>query len=119
MTGCVSQWRLGNVSDGSGIPRLGSIVGSAICRPYSESNRTPIPDRLRTFDVRYTRKTGNLSSRRSLMLNETGNRTQRNFVSFARTERCAGSLPERSEEHTSELQSLTNLVCRLLLEKKK
>src|SRR5262249_59999406 len=30
-------------------------------------------------------------------------------------------LPEgrvRSEEHTSELQSLTNLVCRLLLEKK-
>src|SRR5438093_4122996 len=27
--------------------------------------------------------------------------------------------PPRSEEHTSELQSLTNLVCRLLLEKKK
>src|SRR5262249_62062120 len=30
---------------------------------------------------------------------------------------CDGRL--RSEEHTSELQSLTNLVCRLLLEKKK
>src|SRR5258706_8805079 len=29
------------------------------------------------------------------------------------------SLVERSEEHTSELQSLTNIVCRLLLEKKK
>src|SRR5438093_10252666 len=28
-------------------------------------------------------------------------------------------LDDRSEEHTSELQSLTNLVCRLLLEKKK
>src|SRR5574341_752530 len=27
--------------------------------------------------------------------------------------------PVRSEEHTSELQSPTNLVCRLLLEKKK
>src|SRR5437016_2999004 len=27
-------------------------------------------------------------------------------------------LKDRSEEHTSELQSLTNLVCRLLLEKK-
>src|SRR5262249_57134363 len=27
--------------------------------------------------------------------------------------------PARSEEHTSELQSLTNLVCRLLLENKK
>src|SRR5262249_57372666 len=29
------------------------------------------------------------------------------------------NLGARSEEHTSELQSLTNLVCRLLLEKKK
>src|SRR5438046_4876918 len=29
-----------------------------------------------------------------------------------------GTLAHRSEEHTSELQSLTNLVCRLLLEKK-
>src|SRR2546427_7419713 len=28
-------------------------------------------------------------------------------------------LPHRSEEHTSELQSQSNLVCRLLLEKKK
>src|SRR2546430_10403918 len=28
-------------------------------------------------------------------------------------------LAERSEEHTSELQSQSNLVCRLLLEKKK
>src|SRR5438046_6956186 len=30
-----------------------------------------------------------------------------------------GAVRDRSEEHTSELQSLTNLVCRLLLEKKK
>src|SRR2546430_5954431 len=29
------------------------------------------------------------------------------------------TLPRRSEEHTSELQSQSNLVCRLLLEKKK
>src|SRR4051812_49843287 len=36
--------------------------------------------------------------------------------------RCSGSSPApacRSEEHTSELQSHVNLVCRLLLEKKK
>src|SRR6478735_12619726 len=32
---------------------------------------------------------------------------------------CACSLFWRSEEHTSELQSPCNLVCRLLLEKKK
>src|SRR5436853_4591239 len=32
---------------------------------------------------------------------------------------AAPSAPTRSEEHTSELQSLRHLVCRLLLEKKK
>src|SRR5256885_9685903 len=32
---------------------------------------------------------------------------------------CAGCRRGRSEEHTSELQSPCNLVCRLLLEKKK
>src|SRR2546430_9488355 len=43
----------------------------------------------------------------------------------ARVERMArlgqidGNLAHRSEEHTSELQSQSNLVCRLLLEKKK
>src|SRR5256886_13278240 len=30
-----------------------------------------------------------------------------------------GTIEQRSEEHTSELQSQSNLVCRLLLEKKK
>ena len=39
-------------------------------------------------------------------------------------DKLAGQVEEkgrqhRSEEHTSELQSLTNIVCRLLLEKKK
>src|SRR2546422_7826824 len=32
---------------------------------------------------------------------------------------AAGDLRDRSEEHTSELQSRLHLVCRLLLEKKK
>src|SRR5258706_5938837 len=35
---------------------------------------------------------------------------------YPRPHKASGA---RSEEHTSELQSLTNLVCRLLLEKKK
>src|SRR5262245_65351107 len=34
-------------------------------------------------------------------------------------ENCYSRLRTRSEEHTSELQSLRHLVCRLLLEKKK
>src|SRR2546421_6469955 len=41
----------------------------------------------------------------------------------SRSYRCGASLPavvwKRSEEHTSELQSRSDLVCRLLLEKKK
>src|SRR5258706_9439395 len=39
--------------------------------------------------------------------------------SFASNVPEIGRPESRSEEHTSELQSLTNLVCRLLLEKKK
>src|SRR5579859_7203606 len=35
------------------------------------------------------------------------------------TSSIAASYCERSEEHTSELQSQSNIVCRLLLEKKK
>src|SRR5262249_62035297 len=51
--------------------------------------------------------------------------TPRSMATAAATwsvgDRKSGSseLDHRSEEHTSELQSLTNLVCRLLLEKKK
>src|SRR5690606_40840513 len=37
----------------------------------------------------------------------------------AAAEKWTEALEERSEEHTSELQSRENLVCRLLLEKKK
>src|SRR5690349_23231572 len=38
---------------------------------------------------------------------------------LARSEEKAAELRVRSEEHTSELQSRRDLVCRLLLEKKK
>src|SRR2546426_10530232 len=38
---------------------------------------------------------------------------------WPRSPRCGAPRPSRSEEHTSELQSPCNLVCRLLLEKKK
>src|SRR2546430_3833861 len=40
------------------------------------------------------------------------------FCSY-RTGNATGQTSPRSEEHTSELQSQSNLVCRLLLEKKK
>src|SRR2546427_4274054 len=46
-----------------------------------------------------------------------GARRDRRGAGEPRTRRRA--TPNRSEEHTSELQSQSNLVCRLLLEKKK
>src|SRR5258706_10642646 len=46
-------------------------------------------------------------------------RLEHDHVVFARANHTQALAVARSEEHTSELQSLTNLVCRLLLEKKK
>src|SRR2546430_5597916 len=55
---------------------------------------------------------------RSVLLSE-GSRNSRGFRSSARTAPDTPAINSRSEEHTSELQSQSNLVCRLLLEKKK
>src|SRR5690625_7073915 len=46
---------------------------------------------------------------------ETASLSEAEFSEYCRSN---GLLPERSEEHTSELQSRGHLVCRLLLEKK-
>src|SRR2546427_9189687 len=46
-------------------------------------------------------------------------KTSMRGVTFLAQYHWPGPLHERSEEHTSELQSQSNLVCRLLLEKKK
>src|SRR5262249_58386366 len=52
--------------------------------------------------------------RRGCVLARAGGCRRRSALSgVGRVDGC-----DRSEEHTSELQSLTNLVCRLLLEKK-
>src|SRR5438132_2994815 len=50
--------------------------------------------------------------------NETGRPSTSSGCSTSSITRTAG-MPARSEEHTSELQSHSDLVCRLLLEKKK
>src|SRR5246127_5813943 len=47
------------------------------------------------------------------------NRTRSCSASLATGRRTEATFTRRSEEHTSELQSQSNLVCRLLLEKKK
>src|SRR2546427_5966097 len=45
--------------------------------------------------------------------------TQGSVLGLISVDENLGSRFQRSEEHTSELQSQSNLVCRLLLEKKK
>src|SRR2546430_12694552 len=42
----------------------------------------------------------------------------RAYRALAQDDKLRGALRNRSEEHTSELQSQSNLVCRLLLDKK-
>src|SRR5256885_11776033 len=55
---------------------------------------------------------------RSPLSAQTKIRNERHLESCYATH-AAGDVGGRSEEHTSELQSPCNLVCRLLLEKKK
>src|SRR5438046_4872053 len=63
---------------------------------------------------------GNCAAQRSMM-REKFNSVVRlaELVERFAADAVEAQLGGRSEEHTSELQSLTNLVCRLLLEKKK
>src|SRR5256886_9341167 len=77
-----------------------------------------------TFMVRCKIPGGVLTARQYLVLDELAGRygngtlrvTTRQDNQFHGV--VKGDLKARSEEHTSELQSQSNLVCRLLLEKK-
>src|SRR5438034_7591135 len=56
---------------------------------------------------------------RSLMSRAMRDRPTENWLAISSPTERTRRLPRRSEEHTSELQSHSDLVCRLLLEKKK
>src|SRR2546430_13149309 len=61
------------------------------------------------------------SSSRSNLLSDLANCSflmQKRIVAFPLQPNHDAQVASRSEEHTSELQSQSNLVCRLLLEKK-
>src|SRR5438093_4371874 len=72
--------------------------------------------------VRMESATGNAARFRRRRVHQRNGNHQRPLPQGKSRQREQGQsrdFPWRSEEHTSELQSLTNLVCRLLLEKKK
>src|SRR2546430_3602924 len=70
------------------------------------------------FATRKMKKTTMCTVRRRLLLARSTGRIKRTEAPVV-PRRFASTAPSRSEEHTSELQSQSNLVCRLLLEKKK
>src|SRR5690606_40346679 len=53
----------------------------------------------------------------SMVYDIMNDKQRKDFEEFLETD-FSFEIPKRSEEHTSELQSRENLVCRLLLEKK-
>src|SRR5260370_29703930 len=74
------------------------------------------------FRSRWARRVGRWSLPRlaGLLADSTdGGSPGRHSTKLDRSTSETGSRYSRSEEHTSELQSHLNLVCRLLLEKKK
>src|SRR2546427_8333752 len=73
--------------------------------PYTTLFRSPEPEALHELDV--AQRFGGRSGQRRCFRDDD--------LLDLLPNRCA----TRSEEHTSELQSQSNLVCRLLLEKKK
>src|SRR2546427_6715764 len=80
--------------------------------PYTTLFRSWAPERRLATKITQRPRSGNLTYPGARAL----------LARAARELRCSdapGPRASRSEEHTSELQSQSNLVCRLLLEKKK
>src|SRR2546426_3612319 len=95
----------------------------AACHSFFTVRRVGIVAARRSTALRFTRSARTRSRSSAvpgLRSDRVTTRSARSGVTAgATTGATAGSYLRRSEEHTSELQSPCNLVCRLLLEKKK
>src|SRR5699024_7367879 len=92
-------------------PYVGGVGWVGSCSLHSNTLQTP-----------YGSVRGMATSPEQLVVNDIVyelNRHGKWFVNNHGTVMGGGGTPDRSEEHTSELQSRFELVCRLLLEKKK
>src|SRR5205814_10352136 len=106
----------------SASPALSVVFFSSLLRRPPRSTLFPYTTLFRSTRSSRSAATGSLREpcrgrgRRAGRASPAGARGRTSHVR-SRAERRAD--PRRSEEHTSELQSLRHLVCRLLLEKKK
>src|SRR5262249_60696066 len=90
------------------------------CLFFFQSSRPP--RHLPSFPTRRSSDLANPTSVIASTPNQQARQPARAAACGSPAPKCCPTSVEpaiRSEEHTSELQSLTNLVCRLLLEKKK
>src|SRR6266480_7467047 len=89
-----------------------STSASAVARPYLASRRLSSEPALTPILI------GTQAADAARAISATLSSNALMFPGFTRTAAQPASIAARSEEHTSELQSHVNLVCRLLLEKK-
>src|SRR5262249_60432868 len=100
-------------------PTLSLERPSASHYPLSHHSHPPPPLLFFFFTHTPTPEISPLSLHDALPISAGSTRRRDSAAPLARSVRPRlAATPRRSEEHTSELQSLTNLVCRLLLEKK-
>src|SRR5262249_40061188 len=95
---------------------------AAVVGPTIASSRKSLDDVVTQLSAHATaQESGNITSRgetaRQRVLRSSLRRDHMRPIAEVAKQKLR-DVPERSEEHTAELQSLTNLVCRLLLEKK-
>src|SRR5687767_15710103 len=83
--------------------------------PYTTLFRSTLSEEERIHVIRMTIEVAH--GLKAKVIAGTGSNNTAATIDFTRKVRELGA--DRSEEHTSELQSLAYLVCRLLLEKKK
>src|SRR2546426_2196364 len=127
MTSCRLRGRAAGATGGCALSRVGSPSALPIFAVSSfsmlESLQTGHDSRPRAFWPSKSPAEANQPSNRWRSAQISSNTITFSFLGKHSTAlgsyRCEGWFASRSEEHTSELQSPCNLVCRLLLEKKK
>src|SRR5256886_11653721 len=94
---------------------VGTCIGDAPRRKLGDFTQGDLPANLTGIEVIRGQSSPGRRNHREAAVCE--HKSKAAFV-MRRREIGASSIGWRSEEHTSELQSQSNLVCRLLLEKK-